>query len=258
MSLIAGITGQKTELFDGAKIDAISEYTVGNGVSFDNQVYATGSFSGAVGLDQAVTLTNKSNRFQVVTLTAARIYTLPTTGIRVGDTFTFVNRATNNSYRLTINSSGGNAVDWIVNGKITVMAVQDTPTTAAHWATLDAVIMPTAFTPTVASSSGSITSYSSLGRYSRNGKVVTLNMYYFITNNGTGTGYGILGNFPIPVTTYSGYAASGVSRLSGTTGAMVSYDLTGGNTFAAVRDNNNSYPWANNAETGVTIVYQMD
>lgn len=32
MSLIPGILGQKTELLDGAKMDSISEYTLGNGV----------------------------------------------------------------------------------------------------------------------------------------------------------------------------------------------------------------------------------
>ena len=37
MAMIPGINGQKTELFDGAKIDAISEYTAGNGVQLQGR-----------------------------------------------------------------------------------------------------------------------------------------------------------------------------------------------------------------------------
>lgn len=49
MSLIPGIPGQKTELFDGAKIDAISEYTVGNGVQHQGRTNGTAISTGFVG-----------------------------------------------------------------------------------------------------------------------------------------------------------------------------------------------------------------
>jgi len=49
MSLIPGIAGQKTELFDGAKIDAISEYTSGNGVQIQGRTNTSTLTSANVG-----------------------------------------------------------------------------------------------------------------------------------------------------------------------------------------------------------------
>ena len=63
MSLIPGIAGQKTELFDGAKIDIISEYTVGNGVQIQGRTNGVAIATGYVGEVIASTL---------VTSTAAR------------------------------------------------------------------------------------------------------------------------------------------------------------------------------------------
>lgn len=125
---------------------AVSQVPV-NG-TWSGSLYLTGDLYGCIspnakaGSDAAVTLTSSSSRFQYVTLSAARVYKLPSADIKAGDTFTFINRATTDSYRLNIQASadtGTTYVDWIVNGKITVMALQDSPTVAAHWATTDAV-----------------------------------------------------------------------------------------------------------------------
>jgi hypothetical protein len=252
MGIIAGIQGQPAELLDGAKVNSLTEYTTGNGINFGHQLYATGSLSGVAGLDQAVTLTNKSSRFQVVTLTAARTYTLPSTGIKAGDTFTFINRATVDSYRLNLNSSGGNAVDWIVNGKITVIALQDTPTTAGHWMTTDANTNPISFVTVVSSGSGTITSYVSSGSYVRNGKVITFTGAIAITNNGTGAGSG---KFYLPFTCDPSGASSS-SRIAGTTGNTVSIVINSSNNYADVWFGT-SYPWATNATMSFSIVYIM-
>lgn len=134
--------------------------------------------SARLGLDSVVTLTALDLRFQVVTLTAARTYTLPTTDIKTGDTFTFVNRATNYAYRLNINSSGGNAIDWMVNGKITVMALQDNPTSAAHWATVDAISDWTSYAIALTDSVGgaTIANQTTSGKYKRSGDSISLHV----------------------------------------------------------------------------------
>jgi hypothetical protein len=49
MAIIPGVTGQKAELFDGAKIDAISEYTAGNGVQLQGRTNAVAIEAGKVG-----------------------------------------------------------------------------------------------------------------------------------------------------------------------------------------------------------------
>lgn len=85
------------------------------------------------------TLILVDKHYQIFNLSAARTCVLPTTGILAGETFTICNQASQN---LTIQASGGQALT-IANscnldatievGQVTVVALQDTPTTAAHW-----------------------------------------------------------------------------------------------------------------------------
>lgn len=49
MGLIPGISGQKTEMADGAKINALSEYTLGNGVQIQGRTSGIAISSGLVG-----------------------------------------------------------------------------------------------------------------------------------------------------------------------------------------------------------------
>lgn len=49
MAIIPGVTGQKAELFDGAKIDAISEYTAGNGTQLQGRTSGVAIEAGKVG-----------------------------------------------------------------------------------------------------------------------------------------------------------------------------------------------------------------
>jgi hypothetical protein len=86
--------------------------------------------------DANVTMTNTSaNIVRIASPSTQRTVTLPTTGIKAGYVATIlVDSATETNYVL-VNSSGGNEIDRIGGdkGEITVVALQDTPTTAAHW-----------------------------------------------------------------------------------------------------------------------------
>jgi len=85
--------------------------------------------------DSNIALANASSRRRAFTgFTAARTVTLPTTSILAGEVFTLENKTT---FAMTVNASGGAAIDIIATGTITLRATQDTPTTAAHWVVLD-------------------------------------------------------------------------------------------------------------------------
>ncbi len=96
----------------------------------------------ASGSDADTVLTITSNRHQKITPTANRSYTLPTTSVIAGDIFYFSNDAAvdANSFSIIVKASGGTTVR-TVYPKTTgmVMALQDTPTTSAHWISLDTI-----------------------------------------------------------------------------------------------------------------------
>ena len=131
------------------------------------------------GADAAVTLVSTDLRCIKVSPSTARIYKLPSTGIVAGDTFTFINTSSTNL--LTVQSSGANTVDTVLFGKIVVMASQDTPTSAAHWFTIEAATDWLAYTPTV---TGMSTNYSSAGFYRRIGSYIEIDA----AMNATGAG----------------------------------------------------------------------
>lgn len=140
----------------------------------------------ASGADSAVSLTVSSNRFQVVVPTANRVYTLPTTSVLAGDAFTIFNNSavSSSDLQIAINSSGGNLVRTVWSKtSATVVALQATPTTAAHWM----CITPGAsdwipFTPTVTNVTGTKT-----GWYRRVGDSMEVQVYVALTNTVGGT-----------------------------------------------------------------------
>ena len=84
------------------------------------------------------TLSKDSPEYIVLTPTGASSLALPTTGVLLGQRFTFINLATDIAKGIRINSSGGFQVSYIPAAQhqsipVTVMANQDTPTTAGHW-----------------------------------------------------------------------------------------------------------------------------
>lgn len=106
----------------------------------------------ASGADSDTTLVVGDSRIQIVTPTAQRTYTLPTTSVLAGDIFTITNNAAVSSANLFLNiySSGANLVRVVYpQTTVRVMALQNTPTTAAHWSCLDVALSEwAAFTPT--------------------------------------------------------------------------------------------------------------
>ena len=110
------------------------------------------------------------------------------------------------------------------------------------------------WTPQISASSGSITSYTSSGTYVKIGRQVTLNLNYTITNNGTGSGYGNIGNFPFATNANGG---SAVGRIGGTTGNTCTLDIGASSTTGALWTYSNGYPWATNAQSFMTITYQV-
>ncbi len=111
-------------------------------------------------------------RVRVASPSTARTVTLPTTGIKAGAEFELlVTGATETNY-VVLNSSGANEVDRIGgSGKILVVALQDAPTTAAHWQVVD--VWETGVTIS-ATLTGAIPSTAYTYRLSRNNDVVTI------------------------------------------------------------------------------------
>lgn len=60
MGLMPGIGGQKTELYDGVKVDTLNEYTIGNGVSQQGRTNGVAIGSGLVGQYTTTTGSNLS------------------------------------------------------------------------------------------------------------------------------------------------------------------------------------------------------
>lgn len=105
------------------------------------------------------------------------------------------------------------------------------------------------WTPYVEASVGSLTSYTSSGRYCRIGKVIICNFSITITDNGTGS-VAILTNLPVAL---SGRAI-GVGRENSFSGKMLQLYAYG--STIVIWDYANAYPAATGAELIGSIVYE--
>jgi hypothetical protein len=108
------------------------------------------------------------------------------------------------------------------------------------------------WTPTVASASGSITSYSSSGQYIKIGSLVVLQFQYIITNNGTGSGSINVSNLPFAGTANT---SAGVIREIAVNGFTGSVYLNGTTTLSA-SVYNSTYPGGTNYNVKGTVSYQ--
>jgi hypothetical protein len=189
----------------GVSVDTISELTSASGVTIDGMLIKDGQTANsniandgsadsprgwASAGDANYTFTSTGPmRVRVASPSTARTVTLPTTNIKAGAEFELlVTGATETNY-VVLNSSGANEVDRIGgSGKILVVALQDTPTTAAHWQVVD-VWEKAAGTITLNSGAGSGANYGSAKTvaYLRNNKAMMLKMTvaFYVT---TGTG----------------------------------------------------------------------
>lgn len=94
------------------------------------QAMMTGT--GYVGTSSQSPLTATSNRLQVVNSGGSQA--LPSSGVKSGDVFTFVNRS---SSELVIQSINASEIDRIASGRICVVALQDAPVSNTDWLVTD-------------------------------------------------------------------------------------------------------------------------
>jgi hypothetical protein len=84
----------------------------------------------------ALTLTASSAEVQIMTGTAQQTVTLPSSGVVAGQRFTIIHNGTGTNGTMAVSASGGANVGSIVSGNNQAnvyIALQATPTTAAHW-----------------------------------------------------------------------------------------------------------------------------
>ena len=105
------------------------------------------------------------------------------------------------------------------------------------------------WTPTITAGSGSITSYTSAGKFTRIGRQVTLTCSITVTDNGTGGAYIVVGNLPFSADA-SVYAAYGHNN---TVGGSVSGATAGSLIYLNKYDG--SYPVATGQTLLLTSVY---
>lgn len=109
-----------------------------------------------------------------------------------------------------------------------------------------------AYTPTVAATSGTLTSYTVAAAYTRIGRTVTVVANVTVTNAGTGAGALTI---TLPWTANGSYAFNGSGRENALTGYMLqAYISAGGTVVNSVRYDNTS-AIATNAQIRVTITY---
>lgn len=110
------------------------------------------------------------------------------------------------------------------------------------------------FTPTLAAGSGTITSYTSSGRYTRVGRLITVESRVTITNNGTGATGLIVGAFP--------YAAPATSSLSGACreDAAAGFGIVGSGystTSIYLTKTDGTYPGGTNHAFTIIVTYSV-
>jgi hypothetical protein len=107
------------------------------------------------------------------------------------------------------------------------------------------------WTPTVTSSVGAITTYTSNGQYTKIGRQVTVNGTIVISDNGTGTGSLNITNFPF---TIANGIAGGTARETTISGVISSITASGTGTLIMWTYNNN-YPGGTGATLQFTATY---
>ncbi len=153
--IYGGTAGAGTRLVKGTDTQVL---TLASGLpSWANP----GALSATTGADADTAMTSASASIQIITPTANRVYTLPTTGIAQGQIYYFTNSAAvdANNFLITVNSSAGNLVRTIYPGcSGSVVALQATPTTGAHWRGLETVTSNwTPWTVTYSAGLGTVT-----------------------------------------------------------------------------------------------------
>jgi hypothetical protein len=110
------------------------------------------------------------------------------------------------------------------------------------------------WTPTVVALTGTITSYTSSGTYTKIGRQVTVNFDFTVTNNGTGaTAIGLSG---LPFATTAAYSAAGTAAEVAVVGfACTAY--MGGSNAIYIFKYDFTYPAGTNYRIVGTIAYPV-
>jgi hypothetical protein len=108
------------------------------------------------------------------------------------------------------------------------------------------------YTPTVAATTGSITSYTASAGYTRIGRQVTMVANVTITNAGTGTGTLTI---TLPFTANGSFAFNGAGRENALTGYMLQGSISAGGTVVNVVSYTNATAIATSAQIRMTITY---
>lgn len=237
----------------------------------------------AAATNSAQTLTNTSEDSQLFSPSASHDVVLPTTGVLKGRKFTIINNTTyarSTMALLTIKSSAGtafthangaNKYGTIGNGYIEVVALQDTPTTPAHWLVTDlkeegnysiSTAGGTIDNTTNVTSAATGADTSSLGiHYSRNLDVVSCAGVLDIDATSSG-GKVLEGDFTLPITatfpSSSGhrFAGGGIQPLDAISGGTDNYN---GGIYSVASSSKCHFKLASNdggASTGWAVQFQ--
>lgn len=110
------------------------------------------------------------------------------------------------------------------------------------------------WTPTVSANSGTITSYSATGKYTKIGRLVNLSFSITITNNGTGSSALFVAN--LPFTAASATTEGGAGREDASTGNGLVVGVRQTNQLI-VNFYDGSYPAANGYQLNCSIAYTV-
>lgn len=112
----------------------------------------------------------------------------------------------------------------------------------------------TSYTPTITSTTGTLTTATASGAYIRIGKLCAVRQVWTVTTNGTGAGQIDLS---IPFTSISSAVQIGFGRETGATGNQLQVEIPANTTTARYRTYNNLYP-AGNGYSGVgSFIYEV-
>jgi hypothetical protein len=116
------------------------------------------------------------------------------------------------------------------------------------------------WTPTVTSGTGSLTSYTSSGIYTKVGRSITTIGFFTLTNVGTASGSCVVGGFPFtsigPAGAYRG--SIGICREDAYTGYAYQIEIIRNGTTANINNMlNQPITWSNSYEYVFTITYMV-
>ena len=111
------------------------------------------------------------------------------------------------------------------------------------------------WTPTLTSGTGSITSYTATGLYTKVGRLVTVVVNSTITN--AGTGGGALSVAGLPYANNGSFNYNGVGRENALTGYILQASLTAGASTISIINYSNVTAIATNAQIRATLTYSV-